>query len=1604
MSNAIEQFCVSPRWNAKTTAGLSLSGLTPCFEQIVLLGSVHLAFLIFLGIRYWQLRSVKPTAEPHEAKWLRYVQYFCISLNVLSPLLIGNALLALGSYAAFELFSSVALLITWLLCLAIICYGSNRARRSGSWIIRFLWLFSFTGHTVKLRSELAISDVTSYITIVYLASYVAQGVLVLISYFFKQGSFDSRAREEAAGGEGEAGDVEMEEKDALLLSDADASAKPSPWLSASFISRATFGWLGRLVRTGAKRPLMEDDIYALPAVHRASRVSKAFEAAWAEELASAAGSADSSRKPSLWAALYAVFGSRFTRAGAFLLVQSFLGFTGPLMLRELTRFTADASAPVWQGYVYVAAIFVASMVSALSENAYFDVVMRVGMDVRAALVTAVYRKMLRLSSKARQELSTGQLLNAGSSDAERLQMQITSLHSLWSSPLRICIGMYFLFTSPIGASALAGVAALFFLFPFQGKLVSAIGRYTRAGMKVSDSRLKAINELLAGMRVVKYYAWEDSFLKHVLHVREEELVWLRKSAIAQAYILLLIGLNPVVLAVATFGVFAATNGEMTPETAFFALSVFNMLLFPLMMLPRTLSGLIQARVNFRRIETVLSADELGEAAEHRGEAPIIVDNASMSWDAAAPTPTLRALSYTVNKGELLAVIGSTGSGKSSLLNALLGEMVLLKGYCSTQGSIAYVPQQSWIFNGTVRENILFGLPWDEGRYWRAVRRASLVSDFLQFAAGDATEIGEKGVNLSGGQRQRVSIARAIYSDCDVYLFDDPLSALDAHVSAEIFHDCVCGTLADKTRVLVTNQLHFVHAADRILVLKDGGIEQAGTYDELMEDEEGHFAALMREHAGAEDEDDSGTAEEGKDGEGKTEDEDKEEEDETSMPQVLIDSTSKDGHLTEKEERETGSIGWDVYWAYIRAAGGGRLAFTLAFFFLLREGFRVGGSFWLSIWSSDSLDSTSGFYVGIYAVFSLLQTFASLGSTLLGALAAIAASRSLHSGMFMAILRAPMAFFDTTPLGRIVSRFSGDISDIDRNLMTMLQLFVGGIVQLLGTMLVLGLSTPYVLLAFVPIMFAFGFVQNYYRHTSRELKRMDAISRSPIYVHFTESLDGIASIRSYGAVERMALDNGRRVNHNLRMYLMLITTNRWLSVRLELCGGLMVLAAGIFAVLGRATLGADVVGLALSYALTITTQLNMIVRFFTQVENSFNSVERVSHYSETEAEAAPIIDSNRPPEGWPAAGNIVIDDVVASYREGLPPVLRGLTVELRPSEKVGVVGRTGAGKSSLFQALFRIFEATSGSVTIDGVNIADIGLKDLRSALSIIPQEPVLFSGTVRTNLDPFETYEDHELWSVLERAHLKSVVESHPSRLEMPVAENGENFSVGQRQLICLARALLKKAKILVLDEATAAVDVDTDALIQKTIRDNFADCTTLTIAHRLNTIIDSDRVLVLNFGEVLEYDTPAALLAKPDSAFSSLVDETGPTNAAYLRRAAMGEVDVVGELEAKLATQSALTLQHVSRGPMQLRVEEAADAVMEAILQRHGRSWAAELAAFNVSKPVWLTHLFTRVAALHRAATEAGEEDGFDAYATALTADGSVAAVEDSIIARSTM
>uniref|UniRef100_A0A8C3AF62 ATP-binding cassette, sub-family C (CFTR/MRP), member 3 n=1 Tax=Cyclopterus lumpus TaxID=8103 RepID=A0A8C3AF62_CYCLU len=1298
-----------------------------------------------------------------------------------------------------------------------------------------------------------------------------------------------------------------------------------PETTAGFLSTLTFWWFTSLAIKGYKTPLENKDLWSLNQRDSSKVMVPKLLQEWEKELAKAkrypppsttknigGGGGESSpeevevllsnqkaasRQPSFLRALIKTFGPYFLIGSAYKLLQDVITFVNPQLM--LISFTKQKGAPDWWGYSLAFLMFFTAVLQTLILHRHFQYCFVTGMNIRTAVIGAIYRKALVITNAAKRSSTVGEVVNLMSVDAQRFMDLTTFLNLLWSAPLQIMLALYFLWQN-LGPSVLAGLAVMIMLIPFNAVIAMKTRAYQVEQMQYKDSRIKLMNEILNGIKVLKLYAWENSFKEKVLAIRQKELNVLRKTAYLGALSTMAWTSAPFLVALTTFAVYVTVdeNNILDAERAFVSLSLFNILRFPLNMLPQVISSLVQASVSLKRIQRFLSHDELDPSSVDRNNTAtgeirhfsVTVVNGKFTWAKEDP-PVLHNINVMVPQGSLLAVVGHVGCGKSSLISALLGEVEKLEGEVSTRGSVAYVPQQAWIQNATLRDNILFGKPYNEPKYCCVLEACALTPDLEVLPGGDMTEIGEKGINLSGGQRQRVSLARALYSDTDIYLLDDPLSAVDAHVAKHIFDNLIGpeGVLKGKTRILVTHGISFLPQVDNIMVMVEGRVSEMGSYQELLK-QNGAFAEFLRNYALediVEEEEATGRA---------------------SLSFSLLyhltfslkakklhnirhgcsqrihsdQQEKKAPHemqkLIQAETAETGRVKTKVFLEYAKAVGL-LLSVFICFLYGCQSAAAIGGNIWLSQWTNDALTNQTQenvhMRVGVYASLGLAQGILVLICSFTLAMGNIGALT--HHNMLQGVLRAPQTFFESTPTGRILNRFSKDVDTIDSQIPDNIDIWMRTFWYTLNVLLICSALTPMFLIVIAPLMLFYWWVQRFYVATSRQLKRLESVSRSPIYSHFSETVTGSSVIRAYGRHSAFVVMSDMKVDENQKSYYPGIVSNRWLGVRIEFIGNCIVLFAALFAVTGKDNLNPGLVGLSVSYALQVTMSLNWMVRMTSDLESNIVAVERVKEYSETKTEAPWEVEDKKPPPEWPTEGNVEFHDYSVRYREGLDLVLKNLTLSVKGGEKIGIVGRTGAGKSSMTLCLFRLLEAAAGEITIDGVKISELGLHDLRSRLTIIPQEPVLFSGSLKMNLDPFEKYSDEEVWRALQQSHLHKFVSNQPAKLDLECSEGGENLSVGQRQLVCLARALLRKTRILILDEATAAVDLETDDLIQSTIRTQFEDCTVFTIAHRLNTIMDYTRVLVLDKGQIAEFDTPTNLLSQR-GVFYGMAKDAGLT------------------------------------------------------------------------------------------------------------------------------
>ncbi|KAF8513407.1 P-loop containing nucleoside triphosphate hydrolase protein [Hysterangium stoloniferum] len=1476
--------------------------LTVCFEEGVLIPGI-LSLLLGVGfIRVCVLARRDPV--PRNTRSCRVLYAKLLFLILAASCALASLLLGLTDLPQLRLPLSTAILYALALTLTpIITYLNHTRLPSSSTTLLLFWpiyVFEFLIwiRTNALLHVLSAKDVNLWL---YCIS-TGLGVVAFI--------LEIRGTEFTNGDEHE-------------------EVGENPIVKANIFSIWTFGWMTPLMKLGYSKYLTEEDMYALLPTDESERLGARLHVAL-------------QKYSSLWVALGAAYGGPFAVATVLKLTQDCLVFLQPQLLRLLLTYITDYQRArdlgmkppsPYQGFAFAGLMFLSAMCQSILLHQYFQRVYETGLRIRAGLVTNVYRKALVLSSDERGARATGDIVNIMSVDTVKLQDLCTYGFIVISGPFQIMLAFISLYNL-LGWPAFVGVAVMAGSLPVTVLLAKYAKTLQRQQMKNRDQRTRLMTESLSNIKrqgiLIKLYGWESAFIQRILHVRNNlELKMLRKIGLVGAATSTLWVLIPILVAFTSFLAAALTSATpLTSDVIFPALSMFMLLQFPMAMFPNIITSVIEAMVSVKRLSSFLRAGELQPDVRkivhkagglHEGDVVLEIEDGEFQWNRDQPESTLFGIDLTVKIGELVGVLGRVGSGKTSLLSAIIGEMHRTAGEVTLFGTIAYCPQTPWIMSATIRDNILFSHTYDEEFYEIVLDACALRQDLAILAKGDMTQVGEKGISLSGGQRARISLARAVYARADIYLLDDVLSAVDAHVARHIFDNVIgpTGILATKARILVTNTVAFLKHHDQLLFLRKGIILEKGTYDEILKDETKELHKLMYAFAlfatysydstghsrirdlqsgtstpRADDETLAGTppneqeiALEGAAVSEATLDKQvfKRSFGKAAFAKVSKQLSAAKKDVAQAEHTERGRVKRTVYTAYMKAASvPGFALFIVAI--IMQQACQLLSNITLQQWGEHNQktgdNSDMIFYLIVYGIFSLLAITASTtASVTMLVMLALRSAKHLHNSMLLAVMRAPLSFFEQTPTGRTLNLFSRDTYVVDQILANVIaNLFRTGS-QICGIIVVLCSTFP-VFLFVVPILgYFYRQIMIYYLATGRELKRLDATSRSPIFTSFSETLGGVSTIRAFGQESIFIRDNQHRIDRNQMCYLPAISVNRWLAIRLETVGNLLIFISATLACVALVTTGvnAGIVGLMISYGLNTTGALNWFVRSASEVEQNIVSVERILHQTNVSPEAPEHILDTLPHGPWPSKGSVEFQNYSMRYRPELDLVLRNISLSIKPKEKIGICGRTGSVVSFLLLALFRIIEPAHGTILIDGVDITTLGLNDLRSVISIIPQESDMFEGTLRENIDPVGIADDAAIWTALEQAYLKDYVQSLPEGLDSKVQEGGSSLSSGQRQLVCFARALLRKSKVLVLDEATSAIDLDTDKAVQDILRGpQFADTTILTIAHRLNTIIESDRVLVLNNGEIAEFDAPTALLATPDSMFASLAREAG--------------------------------------------------------------------------------------------------------------------------------
>ncbi|CEP65006.1 ATP-binding cassette transporter YOR1 LALA0_S16e00518g [Lachancea lanzarotensis] len=1219
----------------------------------------------------------------------------------------------------------------------------------------------------------------------------------------------------------------------------------------------------------------------------------------------------------------------------------------PMVTKRLLTFVQHKALitdlKVNKGVGYAIGASLMMLLNAVLFNHFFHNSQLTGVQVKSVLIKAMLRKSLKLSSYSRHKLPNGKITSIMSTDLSRLELAIMfqPLVGAFFVAITICIVLLIINLGPI---ALVGVGVFFAAGFVSTMAFKSLINVRKATNIFTDARVTLMREILNSMKMIKFYAWEDAYEKNVQEIRSSEIVKTRYMQFTRNFVTALaVCLTNIASMVTFLAMYKVNNGGRSPANIFSSLSLFQVLSIQMFFLPMALGTGVDGLIALGRVQEVLQAGEDDQDIEAHmlplqdDKLAVKLVDASFQWEnfeveEAKEEANLKSqldeskskkghddkstgkelsyeesltkqesssvndgpstlfkgfdrLNFEIGKGELVIVTGSVGTGKSSLLNALAGFMKKTGGDIYKDGSLLLCGY-SWVQNATVKDNILFGCPFDEARYKNVIRVCSLQADLDLLPAGDRTEIGERGITLSGGQKARINLARSVYRDMDIYLFDDVLSAVDARVGKHIMDECLMGMLGNKTRVLATHQLSLISRASRVIFIDLDGSVDVGTVDELKSRHAG-FVNLMEFSTNSESED---TPQENPSASRPTFDREKSEKETAALQKQLSkrsqlqddNNRQNTGQITAKEERAVNSISWKVYKEYISAGVGKKGFFLLPLYvlFLALSTFTLlFSSVWLSFWTEFKFkNKKTPFYMGMYTFFVFFNYICTTTQFTMLCYIGVTAAKWLNLKAVKRLLHTPMSFIDTTPIGRILNRFTKDTNTVDSELTESVRLFVYQVSNIIGVMIMCIIYLPWFAIAVPFLILTFVIVADHYQSSSREIKRLEALQRSHVYNNFNEVLGGMDTIRAYKSEKRFSRKSDFLIDRMNEAGYVVVSLQRWVSIALDMIAMSFALIITLLCVTRQFHISPSSVGVLLTYVLQLPGLLNSLLRAMTQGENDMNSTERLIAYAtELPLEADYRKPELSPPADWPTNGSVEFEDVSLAYRPGLPVVLKNVNLEIGGGEKIGICGRTGAGKSTIMSALYRICELESGKIFIDGIDISTLGLHELRSKLSIIPQDPVMFRGTVRKNLDPFGERSDEDLWvALVESGAISAEMEPevraqtyekegslsalHKFHLEQEVEEDGSNYSLGERQLLALTRALVRQSRILILDEATSSVDYETDAKIQARIAQAFSHCTILCIAHRLNTILDYDRILVLEKGEVAEFGTPSEL------------------------------------------------------------------------------------------------------------------------------------------------
>ncbi|XP_076642872.1 ATP-binding cassette sub-family C member 5-like isoform X3 [Halictus rubicundus] len=1298
--------------------------------------------------------------------------------------------------------------------------------------------------------------------------------------------------------------------------------------SAGLFSYIFYTWITPYIWKANKNGITIDDVPCISSYETCKYNAERLEILWQEEL--------SNRGPS--SASFQNVAWRFVRTRIYiawflLTCTTLCGFISPMILmKKLLEHIESPETNYWEGIKWALLLTCCDLLRMVFFTWTWNTNIRTALRLKSACSTLLYKKIIRLNSLGNK--STGELINLFTNDSQRLFDVVIYGPMILNGPIIFTCGLLYILWI-LSPQALLGTLVFVLFYPFQYLISRGVGYFRSKTVVITDRRVKLMNEILDCIKLIKMCSWEKYFSRKLLDIRKKEKSWLHKTVYFQSLAISLTPAVPVITAITTLLAHLWSGSSLTAAQVFPFISFLNsQFRSSFMFIQVALVSIAESKLTLNRLQNVLLLEESTCHASKpivKSQAVVIAngtfihenstlhandsgyinngrrknstkkDELEKLNESSKETQYVEVLSdikFGAAKDGLIGICGHVGSGKSSLLLAALGQLKMTKGHIFREGSCAYVSQQAWIVNATLRENILFGNQFDAQRYYHAVTVCNLKEDINMLPGGDDTEIGERGINLSGGQKQRVALARALYANRDIYFLDDPLSAVDVHVGSYIFKNLILGALKKKCVLFVTHQVQFLKHCDQIFLLSNGRIIEQGSHDELMQLNKEYTAmvhsSLLKTEDNPKEQNASGVQLESKNSgdDLKTQTVRSKSVDERANGETSSRMHGGGATLTTEEKVETGTVKLHTYHMYIKSAGGYVVALLVFCTLFLNVGSSAFSSWWLATWIkaggrnitdpqtnetivSQNLNDNPDFayYRSVYGACIGAILITSLIRGLIITHTTISASTTLHNKVFKKMIESTLTFFETTPIGRIQNIFSRDVDEVDNYIPISVENMVQNFFTCSFPIIFICVIIPWFALPLIILGCMFFYISRIFRVAMRDFKRMESTSRSPVLSFVTTTVHGLNTIHAFQK-EKAFTDKFEELFdlNNLCLFLCQ-SIMRWSAARLD---SLAIASSSIISFLVIALknhLSPAFAGLAMAYSTQMTGVFQYTVRLMAETETRFISVERISHYIRTLqkegiSNKSPVDPSNE----WPTHGKLEFHKVKLSYRKELMPILNSISFVVNAGEHVGIVGRTGAGKSSLIVALFRLVEISSGKIKIDGMDIAKMNLDVLRSKLAIIPQDPVLFSGTIRSNLDPFKQCDDSDIWSALEKTKMKEKVKNLPGLLDAFVEVGGNNLSVGERQLLCLARALLRNTKVMILDEATAAVDPETEEAVQSTIQNEFSHCTVLTIAHRLKTVVSCDRVIVMKNGQIIEFDAPSTLLSNQDSEFSKML------------------------------------------------------------------------------------------------------------------------------------